>query len=257
MKRLREPEDGTGVDAQDPEVEQGSSPAAKLVDLDSAVLDDESTVTMKCSMPPHKDVLSFRTYEEYETHYNKAHLNRCLECDKNMPSEHLLNVHIEECHDAFVAVKRDRGEHTYSCFVEGCERKCRTPQKRRLHLIDKHMYPKNFFFALTREGIDGRRSLLLEGGHRRRRSSANFQPKDTRRRASLQDGGEASRDKEEPLSNDNKQPAKKSSSEENKSSPKDPDDEMEDLTGAMSALQFVPTNIRFGRGGGRAGFSKR
>lgn len=114
MKRLREPEDGTGVDAQDPEVEQGSSPAAKLVDLDSAVLDDESTVTMKCSMPPHKDVLSFRTYEEYETHYNKAHLNRCLECDKNMPSEHLLNVHIEECHDAFVAVKRDRGEHTVS-----------------------------------------------------------------------------------------------------------------------------------------------
>lgn len=115
MKRLREPEDGTGVDAQElPEVDPRAAPAAKLVNLDSAVSDDESVAAMKCSMPPHKEALSFQTYEEYEAHYNKAHLNRCLECDKNMPSEHLLNVHIEECHDSFVAVKRDRGEHTAS-----------------------------------------------------------------------------------------------------------------------------------------------
>jgi len=69
---------------------------------------------MKCSLPPHKDSLSFQTYEEYEAHYAKAHLNRCLECHKNLPSEHLLNVHFEECHDPFVAVKRDRGEQTVS-----------------------------------------------------------------------------------------------------------------------------------------------
>lgn len=30
----------------------------------------------------------------------------------------------------------------YGCFIEGCERKCSTPQKRRMHLIDKHMFPK-------------------------------------------------------------------------------------------------------------------
>ncbi|KAG2017135.1 hypothetical protein GB937_005733 [Aspergillus fischeri] len=30
----------------------------------------------------------------------------------------------------------------YSCFIEDCDRKCSTPQKRRMHLIDKHMFPK-------------------------------------------------------------------------------------------------------------------
>lgn len=30
----------------------------------------------------------------------------------------------------------------FGCFVEGCERKCSTPQKRRRHLIDKHMFPR-------------------------------------------------------------------------------------------------------------------
>lgn len=30
----------------------------------------------------------------------------------------------------------------YGCFVEDCERRCSTPRKRRLHLIDKHMFPR-------------------------------------------------------------------------------------------------------------------
>ncbi len=36
-----------------------------------------------------------------------------------------------------------------------------------------------------------------------------------------------------------------------------PDVEMDDLAGAMSSLRFVPTSIRFGRGGRNAGFAKR
>ena len=34
------------------------------------------------------------------------------------------------------------------------------------------------------------------------------------------------------------------------------DVEMEDLSGAMSALKFVPPSVRFGRGGKRGGFSR-
>lgn len=37
----------------------------------------------------------------------------------------------------------------------------------------------------------------------------------------------------------------------------DNDQVMEGLTGAMSALKFVPRNVRFGRGGRGTGFSKR
>lgn len=36
----------------------------------------------------------------------------------------------------------------------------------------------------------------------------------------------------------------------------DNDDAMEGLTGAMSALKFIPRNVRFGRGGKSTGFSK-
>ncbi|QYT01150.1 C2H2-type domain-containing protein [Trichoderma simmonsii] len=205
---------------------------------------------MRCSLPPHKEPLGFRLYSDYETHYHNFHTNRCIECRKNFPTDHLLSIHIEECHDPLARVAREKGEHTYSCFVEGCDRKCMTPQKRRLHLIDKHMYPKNFFFAVTKDGIDGKRSLLIET--RRRRSSAGSQPqaKELRRRANTLE--------KEAVPSDNKsQSTLPSTTAPNGivESEKPADTEMADLTGAMSALQFVPPSIRFGRG--RAGFSKR
>lgn len=199
---------------------------------------------MRCSLPPHKEVLVFKTYEEFESHYNKAHTNRCLECGKNFPSSHILDLHHEECHDTFVALKREKGEHAYSCFVEGCDRKCLTPQKRRMHLIDKHMYPKNFFFLVTRDGVDGRRSMLLEGGHRRRSSTLT---KESRRNSLVDPKAEQS------LGKEGSAPIKEGGLVEGTR----PDIVMDDLAGAMSALQFVPTSIRFGRGGGKAGFSKR
>lgn len=208
-------------------------------------------------MPPHKEPLCFKTYGEYEAHYNKAHTNRCVECRRNFPSEHLLGVHIEDCHDAIVAVLREKGEHTYSCFVEGCERKCRTLQKRRMHLIDKHMYPANYFFGVTKDGIDGRNSLLLEGGHHRRKSSASQPggPKAASRRQSLRQPGspQASITESKPTPGSDFQEA----SGEARPAEKNPDVEMADLTNAMSALQFVPTSIRFGRGRGKAGFAKK
>lgn len=42
----------------------------------------------------------------------------------------------------FNELKKEKGEKTFQCFVEGCDRLCSTPQKRRLHVIDKHGFPK-------------------------------------------------------------------------------------------------------------------
>ncbi|KAK6207476.1 zinc finger protein [Colletotrichum tabaci] len=214
-------------------------------------------VAMKCSMPPHKEALTFKSYDEYEAHYVKTHTNRCLECGRNLPSEHLLNVHHEECHDSFAAVRRERGEHTYSCFVEGCERKCMTPQKRRMHLIDKHSFPKNYFFALTREGIDGRRSLLVEGGHHQRKSSGTFSTtKESKRRSSILESSTPQGKESQAPGNAAIKTSKEPGLTESAIA-EHLDTEMDDLAGAMSALQFVPNSVRFGRGGGRAGFAKR
>ncbi|CEJ89265.1 hypothetical protein VHEMI05118 [[Torrubiella] hemipterigena] len=197
---------------------------------------------MRCSLPPHKEPLAFRTYPEYEAHYHSFHLNRCIECRKNFPSNHLLGVHIEECHDPLVRVKREQGERTFSCFVEGCDRKCSTHQKRRMHLIDKHMYPKNYFFGVTKDGIDGRRSLINDGGHRRRRSSAASQTGAKTRPNETQSAASKNSLKPQDLP------------EEESTEKMSIDPEVEDITGAMSALNFVPPSVRFGRG--RAGFAK-
>ncbi|KAI1505564.1 zinc finger protein [Biscogniauxia marginata] len=263
MKRSREPEEEAspepavglfhGVTSQ-----EAGLPASKITELDESAIDTSEDVAMRCSLPPHREVMSFGTYGEYEAHYSKTHTNRCVECRKNFPSEHLLNVHFEDCHDVFAAVKREKGEHTYSCFVEGCDRKCRTPYKRRNHLIDKHMFPKNYYFAITKDGIDGRHSLLIDGGHRRRRSSTattTSSPKSAApRRQSLRLQEQSKPEAEGPETK-----AKQDSGQTSEEAPQPaaPDVEMEDLAGAMSALQFVPSSIKFGRGRGKAGFAKQ
>ncbi|KAF6812181.1 C2H2 type zinc finger domain protein [Colletotrichum sojae] len=270
MKRSREVEEesSAGRDAAGDQTSSRTIDAddrsTKFAELEPSVDEPLGDIAMKCFLPPHREALSFKSYGEYEAHYIKAHTNRCIECGRNLPSEHLLNVHHEECHDSIAAVRRERGERTYSCFVESCERKCMTPQKRRMHLIDKHMYPKNFFFAVTREGIDGRRSLLVEGGHHRRTSSS-VKVKDSKRKSSLQDPssskGQSQQSAEDHEKNDDGASAQKqdaSTKPTAQHAPTErPDTEMEDLAGAMSALQFVPNSVRFGRGGGRAGFAKR
>lgn len=152
----------------------------------------------------------------------------------------------------------------YSCFVEGCDRKCSTPQKRKMHLIDKHMYPKNFFFAITRDGIDGRRSLLLEGRARRRRSSASASAGapagvGSRPKASAEEGGEGAvpvADEEQARPTAEEQPSADSGRKSPEKQPEQPDHEMEDLSSAMSALRFVPMSVRFGRGK-KSGFAKQ
>ncbi|OAQ84512.1 zinc finger domain-containing protein [Purpureocillium lilacinum] len=265
MKRSREPEEEDDDEEQaqgpDPRVTQRKAttplsmpgspqrPPSKIPELDTAIDDtQDDSCTMRCSLPPHKSPISFSSYGDYETHYHQFHTNRCLECSKNFPSDHLLGVHIEEWHDPLVKVRRDKGEHTYSCFVEGCDRKCLTHQKRRMHMIDKHMYPKNFFFSVTKDGIDGRRSLLVDHGHHRRRSSASVQSKETRRRASTLEEPQAGPGPE-------RSPAVGVEEGSTKNPKETQDADMADLTGALSALQFVPPSVRFGRG--RAGFAKR
>ncbi|CZT50229.1 uncharacterized protein RSE6_11174 [Rhynchosporium secalis] len=211
-------------------------------------------VEMRCSLPPHRGTLTFASFEEYDVHYAKTHTNRCLECRKNFPTEHFLNLHIEENHDAMVAVLKERGEKIYSCFVEDCDKKCSTPQKRRMHLVDKHMFPKDYDFYIVNDGIDRRSSMLRSGKHRRRSSAAQHMTeieRGRRRSSAIQvasaENGDVAEEKE---SSDESSVGSPASSKE--------DIDMDGLSGAMSSLKFVPPSVRFGRGRGRGrrGFSR-
>lgn len=72
---------------------------------------------MHCALPPHRETLSFTSYEDYEVHYAQAHVNRCSQCSKNFPTGHFLNLHIEENHDPLAAARRARGDKTVSYYA--------------------------------------------------------------------------------------------------------------------------------------------
>ncbi|KAJ9626666.1 hypothetical protein H2204_010055 [Knufia peltigerae] len=133
-----------------------------------------SSAVMQCSLPPHREAVEFSTIEDFETHYAKDHTNRCASCGKNFPTAHFLTLHIDENHNPFRESLQAKGEKTYACFVEDCDKKCSTPQKRRLHLIDKHLFPKAYNFRIIDHGIDKSTSMLREG--RRRRVSTATEP---------------------------------------------------------------------------------
>jgi hypothetical protein len=113
-KRQREDYESSSAEPETPIIADiaptEASGSVKIVHLDSG--SGETVTAMQCSLPPHKHTLSFGTYEEYEVHYTKAHVNRCLECRKNFPTDHFLNLHILENHDALVSVKKERGDKT-------------------------------------------------------------------------------------------------------------------------------------------------
>ncbi|KAJ9258485.1 hypothetical protein DTO212C5_8720 [Paecilomyces variotii] len=232
-------------------------PPSKLPQLDNDPetrhpSSSSSTDVMRCSLPPHRETLSFASYDEYEVHYVQVHVNRCSECGKNFPTELFLNLHIEENHDALVAARRERGEKTYGCFVEGCDRKCSTPQKRRMHLIDKHMFPRTYNFYIINDGIDKQNSMLRSSTtntHRRRISAAPpTSPQEgrlRRRKASLTYNNNTSGSSSAQAQDQDQvqaQPTLSSSSTTEM--------EMMDLEESMAALRFVPVSVMRNRGKG-------
>jgi hypothetical protein len=88
----------------------------KFVHLDSDSAVSSHHAVMRCSLPPHSP-LSFNSFEDYDVHYQQAHMNRCSECHKNFPDEHFLHLHIGENHDPINEAKRDKGEKTVGSFT--------------------------------------------------------------------------------------------------------------------------------------------
>lgn len=54
-----------------------------------------------------------------------------------------------------------RSPTQFECFLSTCPARFQTPKGRRLHLIEKHAYPPQYFFAVTIWGIE---EVLKKGG---------------------------------------------------------------------------------------------
>ncbi|CAF9922592.1 MAG: hypothetical protein HETSPECPRED_005096 [Heterodermia speciosa] len=255
-KRSREdsppPSSESASGSSSPTPSSAPSHTTKYVQTTSADNHPSVRAAMKCSLPPHPETLSFPTFADFEVHYAKTHSNRCSECHRNLPTEHFLGLHISENHDPLAEARRARDEKTYRCFVEDCEKICSTPQKRRMHLVDKHRFPKSYDFLIVNTGID-KRSSMLRTRHRRSSSAASRalqRGKEKHSNGNLRSPesshAEGSMDTEEPPNGGD--------TSETRIHVKESD--MDELTSTMSALKFVPPSVRFGRGGRRGGLSR-
>lgn len=104
-----------------PSTPGATPPPAKINTLDRTSEEAAAAQTViRCTLPPHREAIPFTTYEEYEIHYQQAHVNRCGQCGKNFPTARFLDLHIEENHDSLVLACRARGEKTVLCLVSFC-----------------------------------------------------------------------------------------------------------------------------------------
>lgn len=221
--------------------------ASKLQHLDTPGSIAGGRARIVCSLPPHQPH-EFATYIEHETHYRKFHTNRCHECQKNFPSDHYLDLHIAENHDPLNDAKRDKGEKTYGCFVNGCDKVCLTPQRRRWHCLAKHEFPKTYDFFIVNDGIDKRNSMLRpEFRHIKKVSQSTG--------ASRSPGND-----KPPVAagglNSSTSALDEHVAAGNAVDHRTADSDVEKVTESLSALKFLPYSVRFGRGRGRGGLAR-
>lgn len=248
-------ENEAASDLTGPSIDSEDWRNTKLAAYDNSAMSNDKHL-IQCSLPPHSGSLGFTSLDNFEAHYAKEHTNRCVECGKNLPSTHFLGLHIDENHNPLREALAAKGEKTYACFVPDCEKMCSTPQKRRLHLIDKHHFPKVYNFRIIDFGIDNANTFLQEG-RRRRVSVTNDQlpPHRASRVSSI------SKQAENPLANG---VTEEISNTRNKPSTAKPDEinvatssltksviagssstagSIEDLEKSFAGLRFVPRSV--------------
>jgi len=214
---------------------------------------------------------------ELESHYAKYHAHVCAVpgCECVFPDARLLELHLTECHDPLAAVRKERGDKIFACHLASCTMCFRTPKNRRLHLIQAHGYPKEYFFAVTNKGVGGllRRwgegaSLVrgtwkprdaANGGGGRDHVDENSDDEDRDEDGMDEDEHEADKQSRKPYT-----PAKNTapraasvSSPPGAQKPVAASADVDALANNMSALSLVPASVRFGRGARSSGHTGR
>jgi len=242
-----------------------------------------------CQLPPtcHVRPTFLEHTSQLESHYATCHAHVCGEarCRAIFPERRLLDLHHTECHDPIAAIRQEKGERIYACFDGNCTSMFMTPKGRRLHLIDKHKYPPNYYFSVTNHGI-GRlllkwgegASLLRNQWKPRKLDTDNGPEKDgviSEREDNVQDDKSGGSEKSgycipkaliapsptatvrigtPPQIFDTERPLDGFASNRTLRPRAQKPDPVDTLTDSMSSLSLIPPAIQFGRGGSKGGF---
>ncbi|KAJ7308586.1 hypothetical protein DFH08DRAFT_490648 [Mycena albidolilacea] len=203
-----------------------------------------------CTLPPtcNHHPTPIANSKDLEAHYATYHAHVCEEqgCNCVFPDARLLEIHQTECHDPLAAVRKDRGEKIFACHLASCSKMFLTPKARRLHLINGHGYPKEYFFAVTNKGVGGllKRwgdgASLMRGQWKARESPDTSEPPEPQSPSVLVEEDD-DEDDDMPTTSHQQPPTTGGG--------------IDSLTDSLNALALVPPSIRFGRGGKNGGFS--
>ncbi|XP_011165121.1 zinc finger protein 511 [Solenopsis invicta] len=143
---------GVGIrPVNDPYFEE-SYKVCKVFQRKGVTIDDEEELCHEvikefpCYVPGCKN--TFQTLFDYEIHYNSSHRYACTECKVSKPNPRLLEIHIQETHDAFFKVLSEK-QAMYQCYDSECDIKFNNPVERKEHCIKVHKFPKKYRFDDT------------------------------------------------------------------------------------------------------------
>jgi len=176
----------------------------------------------------------------------------------------------------------------FACHLASCPRKFLTPKARRLHLIQAHSYPKEYFFAVTNKGVGG---LLKRWGDGASMIRGKWKPREEDSKGKghttedqeeeemevdgdSDDSDEAGEEGEEGETSDYEgegtprvsqlhdfdagspatTPRMAAMQSPRQGSTQQSTSDVDKLAQSMTALSLVPDTIRFGRGGKSGGF---
>ncbi|KAJ1664705.1 hypothetical protein IW140_003964 [Coemansia sp. RSA 1813] len=105
-----------------------------------------------CNSPPCLGSAAFPTTLAFEKHYDQVHQNMCSTCSAIFPSSHWLDLHIQELHDAFFSARIAHGDKAFQCFLPSCPETFACSERRKLHMVGEHQFPRSFDWMLVRNG---------------------------------------------------------------------------------------------------------
>lgn len=217
-----------------------------------------SSYPILCTLPPtcNREPVALTSTRDLEVHYSKYHACVCEygRCGTVFPDPRLLELHQTECHDPLAAARKERGEKIFACHLSDCAKLFSTPKGRRLHLIQVHGYPKEYFFAVTNKGIGGLLKRWGEGVSLIRKPWKARNENDGNDCDGIGDTNEVI-DKE--CTNRGVQPLRSTRNDNKDALRADTNglDIVDKLADDLHSLSIVPTSVRFGRGARKGGSS--
>ncbi|XP_018393628.1 PREDICTED: zinc finger protein 511 [Cyphomyrmex costatus] len=143
---------GVGIRPVNDPFFEDSYNTCKVFQRKGVTIDDEEELCHEvikefpCYVPGCKNI--FQTLLDYEMHYNSSHRYACTECKVSKPNPRLLEIHIQETHDAFFKVSSEK-QAMYQCYDSECDIKFNNPKERKEHCIEVHKFPKKYRFDDT------------------------------------------------------------------------------------------------------------